>query len=45
MEPQQMKPGGRDEHAELLDEFQRIEQQMRRAVPAGVRLILHSIHD
>jgi hypothetical protein len=34
MEPQQMEPGG-DEHAALLDDLQRIEQQMRRAVSAG----------
>ena len=29
-------PGRRDEHAKLLDQLQRIEQQVRGAVPSGV---------
>lgn len=35
MEPQQMEAGGGNEHAEFLDELQRIKQQVRGAIPAG----------
>ena len=35
VEPEQVKPGRGDEDAELLDQLQRIQQQVRGAVPAG----------
>jgi hypothetical protein len=35
VEAEQVKPGRGDEDAELLDELQGIEEQVRRAVAAG----------
>ena len=43
MEPEQVKPGRGDQRAEFLDELQGIQEQMRGAIAARLRLILHSI--
>src|SRR5262245_360459 len=40
---EQVKPGRGDEHAELLDELQRIEQQVRGAVAARVRQLIEEL--
>jgi hypothetical protein len=40
MKPQQMERGRRDEHADLVGQRQRIEQQRRRAVPSWVRQLV-----
>ena len=43
MGPEQVKPGRRDEDAELLDELQGIEQQVRGAVPARVGQLIEQL--
>lgn len=43
MKPHQMEPGRGDEHAELLDELQRIEQQVRGTVPSGVGQLVEEL--
>jgi hypothetical protein len=43
MGPEQVKPGRGDEHAELLDELQRVEQQVGGAVAARVRQLIEQL--
>jgi hypothetical protein len=43
MEPQQMEAGGGNEHAEFLDELQRIKQQVRGAIQAGMGKLVQQL--
>ena len=43
VEPEQVKPGRGDQRAKFLDELHGIQEQMRGAIAARLRFILHSI--